>query len=42
MRLALKGLLWLVVLGAIGLAGFALLSDLPAPTREISLPVEPR
>ncbi|WP_290751297.1 hypothetical protein [Amaricoccus sp.] len=42
MRLAFKVLLWLVVLAAIGFAGFALLSDLPAPSREISLPVPAR
>jgi hypothetical protein len=42
MRFALKAVLWLVVLGAIGLVGFAMFSELPAPSREISLPVEAR
>ncbi len=40
MRFALKTLGVLVVLGGIGLLGVAIFADLPAPTREVSLPVE--
>ena len=38
LRLA-KYLLWLLFIGALGLVGFALLSALPAPTREVSVPL---
>jgi len=40
MRLAIKVVLLLAILGTGGLVGFALVSDLPAPSREISIPVE--
>ncbi len=42
MRLAMKALLFLCVLAGAGLLGVALFSDLPPPSREISLPVEAR
>lgn len=42
MRLAIKAVLFLCVLAGAGLLGLALFSDLPAPSREISLPVEAR
>lgn len=42
MRLVLKAVAFLVAIGAIGLFGVAVFSDLPAPTREITLPVSPR
>lgn len=38
----IKYLFYLVVLGAIGVAGFALVSDLPAPTETKVVPVTPR
>lgn len=34
-----KSLLWLVLVGLLGLVGFALLSELPAPTRVVSVPL---
>jgi len=37
----LKYLFFLVILGMIGLAGYALFSDLPAPTAEVVEPVDP-
>jgi len=40
MRIVLRAILYLVVIAAVGLVGFAVFSDLPAPTREIVLPVE--
>ncbi len=40
MRIVLRAILYLVVIAAAGLVGFAVFSDLPAPTREIVLPVE--
>jgi len=30
---------WLVLLGVLGLVGYALVSDLPAPVREVSVPI---
>jgi hypothetical protein len=42
MRFAVKAVLSLALLGALGLVGFAIFADLPAPSREISLPVEAR
>ena len=35
----LKYVAWLLVIGVLGLAGFALLSELPAPVREVSAPI---
>lgn len=37
----IKYLFYLVVLAAIGVAGYAVFSDLPAPTEEIVVPVTP-
>lgn len=42
MRFVLRAIVFLALVGAVGLAAFAFLSDLPAPTREISQPVEVR
>ncbi len=36
----IKAIVYLAVLAVVGLLGFAIFSDLPAPSREISLPVE--
>lgn len=38
---ALKYLFWLAVLGALGLAGYAILADLPPPTRDVVVDVAP-
>lgn len=35
----IKYLFWLLVLGMLGLTAFALLSDLPAPVRDVSRPI---
>ena len=40
MRIVLRAILYLVVIAGLALVGFAIFSDLPAPTREIVLPVE--
>jgi hypothetical protein len=40
MRIVLRAILYLVVIAGLGLVGYAVFSDLPAPTREIVLPVE--
>jgi hypothetical protein len=40
MRILLKVVLFLAVVGVVGLLGFAIFSDLPAPQREIELPVQ--
>lgn len=37
----IKYIFYLIVLGGIGLTGFTLFSDLPAPTTEVVIPVEP-
>lgn len=42
MRTVFKAFFGLVVLGVAGLAAVTAFSDLPAPTREISAPVEVR
>ncbi|WP_267901343.1 hypothetical protein [Amaricoccus solimangrovi] len=39
MRLLLKAVLGLLVLGVIGILGYAIFSDLPAPKRPVELPV---
>ncbi len=39
MRIVLRTVLYLVVIAALGLVGYAVFSDLPPPTREIVLPV---
>lgn len=36
----LKYLFWLALIGAAALAGFALISDLPAPVEERTVPLE--
>jgi hypothetical protein len=38
----LKAVALIALIGVIALIGFAIFSDLPAPEREISIPVEPR
>jgi len=40
MRFVLRAVLFLVVVAGVALVGLAIFSDLPAPTREISVPVE--
>lgn len=40
MRFVLRAILYLVVIAGLGLVGYAVFSDLPAPTRQIVLPVE--
>jgi hypothetical protein len=40
MRTFVRIVAYLVVLGSVGLVGFAIFSDLPAPQRQVSLPVE--
>lgn len=42
MRILVKATAYLVLLGGAGLVAFAIFSDLPAPTRIVSLPVEAR
>jgi hypothetical protein len=39
LRLA-KYVVWLLMFGMLGLTAFALLSELPAPTREVSVPLK--
>ncbi len=41
MRFLIKAVLVLLVLGGIGLVGYAMFWDLPAPEREIVVPVQP-
>ena len=40
MRLAIKVVLYLVLVAIVGLVGVAIFSDLPAPRQEVELPVE--
>jgi hypothetical protein len=40
MRTFLRIILYLALVAVVGLVGLALFSDLPAPTREVELPVE--
>ncbi len=42
MRFVLKAVVFLVLAGGIALVGYAIFSDLPAPTQEVTLPVQPR
>ena len=42
MRILVRTVLFLVVVAGAGLVGYAIFSDLPAPTREVVLPVEPK
>ncbi len=42
MGFVVKAVVLLVALGAIGFFGLAIFADLPAPSREITLPVEVR
>ena len=37
----LKILFYLAILCGVGLVGYALFFDLPAPTTEVTLPIEP-
>ncbi|HRO11610.1 hypothetical protein [Amaricoccus sp.] len=40
MRLVFRVVLYLVLVAVIGLVALAVFSDLPAPQREVTLPVE--
>lgn len=40
MRIFGRTLLYLVLVAVVGLVGFALLSDLPAPQKDVEVPVE--
>jgi hypothetical protein len=40
MRIVVRIVLYLVLVAVLGLVGFAIFSDLPAPQREVELPVE--
>jgi hypothetical protein len=40
MRIFLKVVLYVAVVGVVSLLGFAIFSDLPAPQREVELPIE--
>jgi hypothetical protein len=40
MRIFVRIVLYLVLVAVLGLVGFAIFSDLPAPQREVELPVE--
>jgi len=42
MRMMMKAVLALLLLGVLIFFGLAIFSDLPAPSREITLPVEAR
>ncbi|MFO1105844.1 MAG: hypothetical protein U1E34_07065 [Amaricoccus sp.] len=40
MRFVLRAILFLIVVAAVGLIGYAIFSELPAPQHEVVLPVE--
>ena len=40
MRTVLRIVLYLVLVAVVGLLGIAIFSDLPAPQREVELPIE--
>ncbi|MFT3973255.1 MAG: hypothetical protein QM699_07345 [Amaricoccus sp.] len=40
MRIFGRILLYLLIVAVVGLVGFALFSDLPAPQRDVEVPVE--
>ena len=40
MRILFRIVLYLALVAVLGLVGFAIFSDLPAPQREVELPVE--
>jgi hypothetical protein len=40
MRMVLRIVMYLVIVAVVGLLGIAIFSDLPAPQREVELPVE--
>ncbi len=42
MRLLVRAVAYLALAAVLALLGFAIFSDLPAPRREISLPIEAR
>jgi hypothetical protein len=42
MRTFLRIILYLALVAVVGLVALAIFSDLPAPTREVELPVEPK
>ena len=39
MRIVLKSILFVAAVGGVALVGFAIFSDLPAPEREVSIPI---
>jgi hypothetical protein len=42
MRLVFRIVLYLVLVAVVGLLALAVFSDLPAPQREVTVPVEPK
>lgn len=40
MRFVLRAILYLVVVAVVGLVGYAIFSELPAPQHEVVLPIE--
>ena len=42
MRLVFRVILYLVLVAVVGLLALAIFSDLPAPQREVTVPVEPK
>lgn len=40
MRTFLRIILYIALVAVVGLVGLAIFSDLPAPTREVEMPVE--
>jgi hypothetical protein len=42
MRTIFRIFLYLVLVAAVGLLAIAIFSDLPAPQREVELPIEPK
>lgn len=42
MRIVVKAVIGLLVIGVAGVLGYAIFSDLPAPSRPVELPVSPK
>ena len=42
MRLIFRIVLYLILVAVVGLLALAVFSDLPAPQREVEIPVEPK
>jgi hypothetical protein len=40
MRILIRAVVFLVIVAAVGVVGLAIFSDLPAPTAEVSLPID--